>query len=187
MRYPFVLSVFLTTLFLLVSGTLELTQRDGEFMESPLSIGRARALWLTWRSSSCYPGLARNLLKELLQILKGQTLNTTGSGSYPGSPYEGDFSCHRSLGNVGFESKTFFSLCKGICKIHTGVYCRIKKKNRRKFLSRCKTGSTLGSVRAPTCCFYRRCLQFFRPTMKGVRRFWWRKGSVRRMLRKKGC
>lgn len=177
MGYPFVLPVFLTTLFLLVSGSLGLTQRYREFTEAPLSIARVRAVWPNWRSSSCYPGLLRN-------ILGGPEL---GGFSRAASPLKVDFHCFKSLGTVGTESNTFFSLCRRICKSLSGINCRIERKNRRKFLSRCKTGSTLGSVGAPSCCFYRRCLQFFRPATKGVKRFWWRNGGVRRMLRKNGC
>lgn len=169
MKKSILLSVFFTKLFSLVSGTLKVTQTSDEFTEILLSGVRALATRHDLRSLHCYAGKFEQLL-------------VANSASYGA-----DFNCHETLGTMNSESRAFYGKCTRLCKHHSRMECRTKWSNREKFLQGCHRGSTLGSKKAPTCCFFRRCFQIMRPRTRGVRRFWWREDSVRKMLTRKGC
>lgn len=165
-------------LFLLASGMREMIQTSMKHMERPLNGRKDRGL-ISLRGSACYPGLRRGLARN------------EGYGGYDGrvgiGGFRSDFRpCSPTLGRCGVESKIFYNKCKILCKHHfRKMRCSVLKTMGRSSLG-CARGLPLGSARAPSCYFYRRCFQLLPFYTKRLRLFQRRRRKAQDILRRKG-
>lgn len=96
------------------------------------------------------------------------------------SPRPAPFPITDSLGYVGAESHLFHKKCNNYCKWNSKRTCwRVKKP---RIYHSCKYFTFLGSRFAPSCCFYRHCINSHRPLARS--RSWWKHTKALRAMRR---
>lgn len=160
--------VFLMELFLLAFKTKGLIETSIKHTEGRMSVKKNQD-FITLRAQSCYFGKSRNTGVHIARL----------------SP---DFDCQKQHGEVGTESEYFYRSCQNLCEHHfRKMSCHMVWINRRRAPLSCSRGSSLGSARAPSCCFYRRCFQLLPFYTKRPKLFQRRRHKAWKILLRKGC